>query len=653
MKSSLISRTCRCAIVALMAAPLLGCTGDSAAEDAKARALAALVHQQAFKDWLAEANYEAGLAAYEAKDYRAAFEDWREVADTGDAEAELRLGKLSEEGLGVAQNYVEAHRWYNLAAAAGAPGAAAARDALAARMSKEQLGEAQRLAAAWPPTSRTAPAVAVGTATLPETPPANASSPPSAEAVAHFKAGLAAFKAGGLDAAIADFTEGLALSPDAVALFLLGEAYRLSHQDVPALKAYDDALALDPTSTIAAKVRAQAAALAAAIEVKTAEGIAETQRLLKSLGYYSGPADGKIGPRTTAAVESFAKKQGIAGDGKITLALVTALKEAAGVRAQQAQADFRAGADALKAGRAEQAIKALAAGLALKEDAEAEYALADAYRQKGDNAAALERYRRALALDPKSPAAAKALEAMQTLVASAEPQAGKPGAVETAVLPQAPAAAAATPPAAEGTESQAKIDDIRRQAELAGARARAAQVQAFDAQLRARDAATRAQHGGGPGLFAGSPANTPGDRYEGGIDENKRYAGFGVYYFASGDRMEGEFKPDGSAPAHRIYHWADGAHYEGEYRQGAGSERDGYGVYTTADGQRYEGQWVHDHMSGYMISTAPNGEQYEGEFRDDLANGRGLLLDRSGQLIKAGIWRDGKLEVSFAEIGAK
>ena len=249
MKSNLISRTCRCAVVALMVAPLLGCLGGSAAEDAKARAHAALVHQQAFKDWLAEANYEAGLAAYEAKDYKAAFEDWREVADTGDAEAELRLGKLSEEGLGVPQNYIEAHRWYNLAAAAGAHGAVAARDALAAKMSKEQLGEAQRLAAVWRPPSRAPPAAGVGTAALPEAPSASASSPPSAEAVVHFKAGLAAFKAGSLDAAIAELSAGLALSPDAVALFLLGEAYRLSHQDELALKAYDDALALDPAST--------------------------------------------------------------------------------------------------------------------------------------------------------------------------------------------------------------------------------------------------------------------------------------------------------------------------------------------------------------------------------------------------------------------
>ena len=652
MKPSLISRYSRCAIVALIVAPLLASLGGCVAEDAEARAHAALVHRQPFNDWLAEANYEAGLAAYETKDYRAAFEDWREVADAGDAEAELRLGKLSEEGLGVPQNYVEAHRWYNLAAAAGAPGAAEARDALAAKMSKEQLGEAQRLAAVGRPTSRISPVAVVGAAALPETPPASVPSPPSAEAVAHFKAGLEAFKTGSLDAAIAELTAGLALSPDAVALYLLGEAYRLTHRDELALKAYDEALALDPASTIAAKARAQAASLAAGIEVKTAEGIAEAQRLLKLLGYYTGPANGKIGPKTSAAVESFAKKQGIAADGKITLALVDALKQAADARAQQAQVDFRAGSDALKAGRAEQAIKELAAGLALKEDAEAEYALADAYRQKGERAAALERYRRALALDPKSPAAAKALEAVRTLVASAEPQAGG-AVVETAVLPRAPAPAAETPPAAEGTESQARIDDIRREAGLAGARARAAQAQAFDAQLRARDAATRAQHGGGPGLFAGSPANTPGDRYEGGIDENKRYAGFGVYYFASGDRMEGEFKPDGSALAHRIYHWADGAHYEGEYRRGAGSERDGYGVYTTADGQRYEGQWVHDRMSGYMISTAPNGEQYEGEFRDDLANGRGILLDRAGQMIKAGIWRDGKLEVSFAEIGAK
>ena len=57
------------------------------------------------------------------------------------------------EGLGVPQDFALAHMWYNIAAAMGlddtASLAADARDALASRMTPEQIYEAQLLARAW------------------------------------------------------------------------------------------------------------------------------------------------------------------------------------------------------------------------------------------------------------------------------------------------------------------------------------------------------------------------------------------------------------------------------------------------------------------------------------------------------------------------
>jgi TPR repeat protein len=52
-------------------------------------------------------------------------------------------------GFGVAKNYVQAHKWYNLSAASGEEIAKKNRDSLAAKMTPAQITEAQRLASAW------------------------------------------------------------------------------------------------------------------------------------------------------------------------------------------------------------------------------------------------------------------------------------------------------------------------------------------------------------------------------------------------------------------------------------------------------------------------------------------------------------------------
>ncbi len=58
-------------------------------------------------------------------------------------------------GQGVPQDYIQAHMWYNLAAASGGDDdremAAKNRDLIAEKMTSEQIAEAQRLAREWKP----------------------------------------------------------------------------------------------------------------------------------------------------------------------------------------------------------------------------------------------------------------------------------------------------------------------------------------------------------------------------------------------------------------------------------------------------------------------------------------------------------------------
>ena len=76
----------------------------------------------------------------------------RKAADQGYAGAQVWLGNNYRDGEGVPRSYVLAYMWYSLAAASpigigyDAPGS---RDRLAARMTPDQIAEAQRLAREW------------------------------------------------------------------------------------------------------------------------------------------------------------------------------------------------------------------------------------------------------------------------------------------------------------------------------------------------------------------------------------------------------------------------------------------------------------------------------------------------------------------------
>ncbi len=52
----------------------------------------------------------------------------------------------------------------------------------------------------------------------------------------------------------------------------------------------------------------------------------QVQRDLKSLGYDPGPVDGRIGPRTRRAIETFQRDRGLQSDGKVSRSLASALQ---------------------------------------------------------------------------------------------------------------------------------------------------------------------------------------------------------------------------------------------------------------------------------------------------------------------------------------
>ena len=97
------------------------------------------------------ADFEAGQSAWDAGNVDEALFQWQGAANADDRRAMLELGRLYHQGLGVVQDYVEAHMWLNLAASRGEVVALEERNTLAAKMTPEQVATAQERAAVWQP----------------------------------------------------------------------------------------------------------------------------------------------------------------------------------------------------------------------------------------------------------------------------------------------------------------------------------------------------------------------------------------------------------------------------------------------------------------------------------------------------------------------
>jgi len=67
-------------------------------------------------------------------------------AEQGHADAQNSLGETYAQGLGVTQDYVYAHMWFNIAASLGSKDAARRREDVASKMTAAQIAKAQELA---------------------------------------------------------------------------------------------------------------------------------------------------------------------------------------------------------------------------------------------------------------------------------------------------------------------------------------------------------------------------------------------------------------------------------------------------------------------------------------------------------------------------
>ena len=102
---------------------------------------------------------------------------YRRAAEQGDADAQLNLGFMYAEGRGVPRNLVQSYLWASLAAAQGNETARRNLEISERQMTREQIAEAQRLAAAFRPRAETAGSSSV--TSTPAQPPARTAPPPA------------------------------------------------------------------------------------------------------------------------------------------------------------------------------------------------------------------------------------------------------------------------------------------------------------------------------------------------------------------------------------------------------------------------------------------------------------------------------------------
>jgi len=87
--------------------------------------------------------YRQGLGV--PRDLAEAARLYRQAALQGNDDAQINLARLYAEGAGVPRDPVRAYKWFGLAAAKGRDWAKARRDELAETMTPEQIAEAERL----------------------------------------------------------------------------------------------------------------------------------------------------------------------------------------------------------------------------------------------------------------------------------------------------------------------------------------------------------------------------------------------------------------------------------------------------------------------------------------------------------------------------
>lgn len=86
--------------------------------------------------------------------------------------------------------------------------------------------------------------------------------------------------------------------------------------------------------------------------------------------------------------------------------------------------------------------------------------------------------------------------------------------------------------------------------------------------------------------------------------------------------------------------WLDGATYSG----GLSSKGiHGKGTYTWPNGIRYEGSIKNNKKHGWGTLYLNDGKKFNGKWKENRKHGKGKLFDENGNIIKEGVWEEGKL----------
>ncbi|MGE0256508.1 MAG: tetratricopeptide repeat protein [Alphaproteobacteria bacterium] len=94
-------------------------------------------------------EFQEGIRAFELRAYEKAVRMWEPLAEAGIPQAQYNLGVIYTNGNGVRRDYVEAYKWFAIALAAGNIDAAGTLVTISARMTKDQIAEAERRATEW------------------------------------------------------------------------------------------------------------------------------------------------------------------------------------------------------------------------------------------------------------------------------------------------------------------------------------------------------------------------------------------------------------------------------------------------------------------------------------------------------------------------
>lgn len=320
----------------------------------------------------AVADYEDGMQAYHGGDYRTAFNEFEDAANKGDTAAQYMLGDMYAHGLNVTQNYVNAHKWYSIAATWGHDRAPMARSRLESRMYSYQIAQARTMAENWRPAGSQiaddSPAFTVRNAQMLLNRIGYVAGPEDGVMGTKTRLAIRAYQRDrGLSAdgqltptlfarMVTDSDKGSssAAGDDRTQLIAnIQSELRLRGYTIPlvtgelddgtrqAIWAYqrDSGVTVDgkPSETLLARLRSSQGN----DRNDMANVVHAIQSRLNDLGYNAGPEDGVYGPTMRSAVREFQSDQGLPVTGEASESLLSRIQQAIGESADKDERYFQ------------------------------------------------------------------------------------------------------------------------------------------------------------------------------------------------------------------------------------------------------------------------------------------------------------------------